>query len=244
MASRLWRTLAWLTIDALIVGALVFPQLAAYLRWPFFAAYAALTYVMLENLSDKQWVFTIIRDGRTRIAHGLEHATIAVLAELGHPVLGGFTHWNNRFVIVLEAGHAHRTAAVADAAASAIRRIRRGEQSLAYHPGCGMSKVVAGLSLWLFCVSSAVFSLAIGASSAIFFAISALAFRFWLTSSTVLGLLAQRWFTVSTAFSVARVVDVSETSRVLGLVRPDDETWFEVVVEFTVAAAEGGLVPI
>ena len=38
------------------------------------------------------------------------------------------------------------------------------------------------------------------------------------------------------------MLDVSEISRAAGLVRPDDETWFEVTVNFDVAVSEGGLV--
>jgi Domain of unknown function (DUF6391) len=242
MVSRLLRTLPSVTLDALVVVALVFPQVCTYLRWPFLAAYAVLTYAVLKNLSENRWIFTIVRDSRTRVTHGLEHATLAVLDESGAPVVRGFTHWHNSFVVVLEAGHGHCKAAVEQAAASAIRRIGRGERSLAYHPGCGTSEVVAAVSLWVLCVSSVVLSLALDGSMAVFFAIGVLAFRLWLTSSTALGLLAQRWWTVSTAFTTASVIRVSETSRAVGLARPDDETWFEVVVEFAIAAKQGGLV--
>jgi Domain of unknown function (DUF6391) len=242
MVSRLLRSLPSLMLDALVVVALVFPQACTYLRWPFLAAYAVLTYAVLKNLSENRWVFTIVRDSRTRIAHGLEHATIAVLGESGAPVVRGFTHGRNCFVVVLEAGNSDRKAAVEQAAAWAIRRIRRGERALAYHPGCGTSEVVAAVSLWLLCVSSVVLSLALDGSMAVFFAIGVLAFRLWLTGSTALGLLTQRWFTVSTAFTTASVIRVSDTSCALGHARPDDETWFEVTVEFAIAAKEGGVV--
>jgi hypothetical protein len=116
---------------------------------PLLGVYAVLSIALWRNLSANRWILTIVRDPATRIAHGLEHATIAVLAEDGLPVARGFTYGRDRFVVVLEAGQAHQHAAVLDAAGRAIRRIRGGEHDLAYQPGCGTSEVVSAATLWL-----------------------------------------------------------------------------------------------
>ncbi|MFN0252816.1 MAG: DUF6391 domain-containing protein [Kofleriaceae bacterium] len=204
--------------------------------------YAALSWWLFRQLSANRWILTIVRDPATRIAHGLEHATLAVLSQDGLPAVRGFTHGRDRFVIALEAGNEHQLTAVREAAASSIRRIRGGERSLAYQPGCGTSEVVSAVSLWLVVVTSMVFSLVVGGSAAIFLAVSVIVFRFWLAFETALGLLAQRLFTVSTEFASARVVDVREVLKVRGMARPQDETWFEFVVDVRIASSEGGLV--
>jgi hypothetical protein len=81
-----------------------------------------------------------------------------------------------------------------------------------------------------------------GGSAPIFLAVSVIVFRFWLACRTALGLLAQRLFTVSTEFAFAHVTDVREIARAHGMRRPEDETWFEVLVDVRVAATTGGLV--
>jgi hypothetical protein len=67
-------------------------------------------------------------------------------------------------------------------------------------------------------------------------------FRIWLAGETALGLLAQRLFTVSTAFESASVVEVREIAKLYSHVCPPDEMWFEVVVDVRSRAFEGGLV--
>jgi hypothetical protein len=122
------------------------------------------------------------------------------------------------------------------------RRILDGERSLAYQPGCGTSEVVSSITLWLVYMTSMLFSLAVGASAPIFLAFSVVVFRFWLACRTALGLLAQRLLTVSTDFASATVIDVQPVAKVRGIVCPEDETWFEIVVQVQPAPSKGGLV--
>jgi hypothetical protein len=86
---------------------------------------------------------------RVRRNHGLEHATLNILAEqfpraplAGHSDVGGF--WVIGDV---------PTQAVADAAGLALERMRAGEHGLAIHPNCGTNFVTAGaaagLAAWL-----------------------------------------------------------------------------------------------
>ena len=242
METRLARLVTSLVLDAALVLALMFPQLCAYLRWPLPAGYALLSWTLVMRVSRNRWIVTIVRDFETRIAHGLEHATIAVLREDGLPAIHGFTHWRNRFMVALPAGNAHQLAAVRDAATRAIQRIREGERALAYAPGCGTSEVVSVATLWLVYLTSLIFTIVVGGSVAILFPVSVLVFRCWLAFETPLSLLAQRLYTVSTAFTSARVVEISEVTNLRGYARPDDETWFEIVVRVQVAASEGGAV--
>jgi hypothetical protein len=240
--ERFPAALLTLVPDALIVLVLVFPGMAAYLRWPLLGIYVAVSWHVLAKARAHSWILTIVRDPATRITHGLEHATLAVLWEDELPASHGFTHASNRFVVALDGKQDHQLAAVRDAAARAIHRVRNGELALAYQPGCGTSEAVSAVSLWLVLASSLVCSLAIGGSQAIFLALCVIVFRIWGAFETGLGLLAQRLFTVSTAFSSAIVVEATGVSTVCGHVCPEDETWFEVVVEIQSGAKQGGLV--
>jgi hypothetical protein len=242
MAAWLQRIVTSLALDSLAVIALAFPAAALYLRWPLLALYALLSVALFKKLRTHSWIWRIVHDPATRIAHGLEHATIAVLLEQGVPVIHGFTHKRDRFVVALSADQACASAAVAEAAASAIRRIHEGEHALAYQPGCGTSDAVTAVSLWVVYVASVVFTFVLGGSAPIFVAVSIIVFRIWLACETALGLLAQRLYTVSTAFTSASVFDVCEVSKIRSFARPQNETWFEVVVDVRIRASDGGLV--
>jgi hypothetical protein len=236
------RTAPSLALDLLVILALAFPGACAYLRWPLLGLYALVSVSALRRIRAHRWLFTIVRDPTMRIVHGLEHAALAVLTEDGLPALAGFTHGRDRFIVALEAGQGHRLAEVSDAVARSIRRVRSGERSLAYHPGCGTSEVVSMVALWLVYVSSVLLSLLIGGSIPVFVAISVITFRMWLAWETGLGLLAQRLFTVSTDFVSASVAEVREVAIVRNYPRPDNQTWFEVVVHIHVAATHGELI--
>jgi len=78
---------------------------------------------------------------RIRRNHGLEHATLHVLAQrhprrslAGHSDAGGF--WLIGDVSTEE---------VQSAVGEALRRLKAGEQNLAVHPNCGTNLVTAGL---------------------------------------------------------------------------------------------------
>ena len=242
MVDWLKQSVPSLLLDAVLVLALAFPEVCTYARWPLLGLYAVLSCILVMDLSANRWILRIVRDAATRISHGLEHATMAVCAESELPVVRGFTHGSDRFVVVLEAGQGYQLHLVREAAAKSIRRILDGERSLAYQPGCGTSEVVSSVTLWLVYVTSVLFSLAVDGSAPIFVAVSVIVFRFWLACETALGLLAQRLFTVSTEFAFADVVDVQEASNVRGMVCPTTETWFEIRVRVQPAASKGGLV--
>ena len=78
---------------------------------------------------------------RTRRNHGLEHATMTLLAQthrgvalVGRSTPAGFYLYGNV-----------STEAVNDAAHEALRRMKTGEHHLAVHPTCGTNFVVAGI---------------------------------------------------------------------------------------------------
>lgn len=242
VAKWLERLVASLVLDLPVAIVVLYPEAASYLRWLLLGLYALLSWRAVAALREHPWIFRIVRDTATRIAHGLEHATMAVADDDGLRVTRGFTHLRNAFVIVLEAGHGDRLDAVRDAAAVALRRMQDGERSLAYQPGCGTSAVITVVSLWIAYVVSGVLALLIGGSVPIFLAIALVVFRIWLACETALGLLAQRLYTVSTAFTSATVVDVRAVDKVFAMRRPAHETWFEVVVDYQLAASRGGVV--
>jgi len=227
--------------DVLVVVALAVPAAASYLRWPLLAVYAVVSFAVWKRLERHPWIAWIIRAPATRITHGLEHATLAVLEEMGLPARHGFTHGRRHFVVALE-GNGPSEDVVRAAAQRAIDRILAGEHGLAYTPGCGTSDAVSAVTLWLVYVTAAVCTLLVDGSTPIFFVLSVLAFRLWLACDTALGLLAQRLLTVSVDFAAARVVHVTSRRSVAGHIAPVHETWFEVVVEVEVRATHGGLV--
>ena len=86
---------------------------------------------------------------RTRRNHGLEHATLHVLAQKYPNVnLGGISSPKG-FAIIGDVP----TEDVAEAAIEALKRLRAGETELAQHPNCGTNYVIsgifAGLGAWL-----------------------------------------------------------------------------------------------
>ena len=242
MAESLKRVASSLFLDALVVLAIVAPDLAAYARWPLASLLALLSWALFRELSANWWVITIVHKIATRITHGLEHATLTVGIERGLPVMRGFTHGTDRFVAVLEAGNEHQVEVLHEAASTAIRRIFDGDRAIAYHPGCGTSELVASATLLVCYILSVLVTLALGGFVPVFLAVSVLAFRLWLSASRALGLLAQRLFTVSTDFASARVVYVRHVTRTHGMTCPANETWFEVRVDIQLAATRSDLV--
>jgi hypothetical protein len=97
---------------------------------------------MADSLSDVLVsMLTFSPVGRVRRNHGLEHATLHVLAQrnprralAGHSDLGGF------WIIGELSGEE-----VASAAQEALGRLRAGEADLALHPNCGTNYATAGI---------------------------------------------------------------------------------------------------
>lgn len=77
---------------------------------------------------------------RTRRNHGLEHATITVLAGRIKGLRMAGRSDSNGFILIGEAPTEQVEAAVRDA----LRRMRGGEHSLAVHPNCGTNLVTTG----------------------------------------------------------------------------------------------------
>jgi hypothetical protein len=86
---------------------------------------------------------------RVRRNHGLEHATLNILArKYPHTPMGGHSDFNGFYII----GNIP-TAAVEEAVAQALGRLQGGETNLAIHANCGTNFVaagtLAGLAAWL-----------------------------------------------------------------------------------------------
>jgi hypothetical protein len=86
---------------------------------------------------------------RIRRNHGLEHATLHLLAEKHpHVSLGGISGPGG-FSVIGDVS----TEAVAEAAIQALKKLRSGQAQLALHPNCGtnfaISGILAGLAAWL-----------------------------------------------------------------------------------------------
>lgn len=89
---------------------------------------------LLENLLNHSHISRIRRN------HGLEHATIHILAE-NHPGVSLAGHSDSRgFWLMGEVS----TEAVRQAVTQALARLRAGEHNLAVHPNCGTNFVTAG----------------------------------------------------------------------------------------------------
>ncbi|MBZ0298262.1 MAG: DUF6391 domain-containing protein [Anaerolineae bacterium] len=78
---------------------------------------------------------------RTRRNHGLEHATVHLLSRKfrGAPLMGRST--DQGFVLFADVPQAEVETAVREA----LSRMKRGEHSLAIHPGCGTSRLTTGI---------------------------------------------------------------------------------------------------
>lgn len=221
----------YLVLDAMIALTLVLPPgVFTYLGWALIAVYGLISIDLLRMLWRHQWVWRIIGDRDTRVAHGLEHATIAVLQGHGAPVRHGFTPGADRFVVALEATHGTAVEVVREAAIKALRRVRRG-QRLLYTEGCGTNELVSSVMVWLGIVSSSVIALAIGAPLAVSFALGLIALRVWAAITTPLGLAIQQWLTVTPIFASGSVIGVRRVWASAGLRPPNDEIWVEVVVD-------------
>lgn len=77
---------------------------------------------------------------QTRRNHGLEHATIHILSSRVRGLRMAGRSDANGFVLVGEAD----TAVVERAVQEALRRMNRGEHSLAIHPNCGTNLITTG----------------------------------------------------------------------------------------------------
>jgi hypothetical protein len=135
-----------------------------------------------------------------RIVHGLEHATLRVLEERGHTIHGGRTTGES-FEIDVD----YRVGAkqVRRAFREAVRRIRRGEWSLAYDRRCGTSLLVGLLLASLAGVALGVLGLFTTLTPSVVVVLLVAVAVVMILGVAPFGLLAQLLFTVSTRFGKA-----------------------------------------
>jgi hypothetical protein len=88
-----------------------------------------------------QWFLNLPYIQRTRRNHALEHATVHVLArQLKNTRLMGHSS-DSGFILFADAP----LQTVENAVNEALRRMQNGQSQLAIHPGCGTSRITAGL---------------------------------------------------------------------------------------------------
>lgn len=96
---------------------------------------------MNETVTKQERLGALAILERVRRNHGLEHATLHVLAER-HPgsAMGGLTNPGGFWIV-----GDFETEEVAEAARLALQRLRSGEARLAVHPNCGTNFAVSGM---------------------------------------------------------------------------------------------------
>ena len=97
---------------------------------------------MIQRLAQiSQPVLDVPYVRRTRRNHGLEHATVHILSKRfrGTPLMGRSS--DQGFVLFADVSQD----AVENAVNEALSRMKRGEHSLAVHPGCGTSRLTTGI---------------------------------------------------------------------------------------------------
>src|SRR5262245_18206697 len=122
---------AFLILQAMF--ALLTPEAFPYLAtWLLVAPLAGLPWVAVVVIVSPD-LRALARNRRTRLLHGLEHATINLMLERGFPVRSGCTH-DGEFTIEIEHDGRSwdRLLEIRDLARDAIIRIVRGERDLAY----------------------------------------------------------------------------------------------------------------
>jgi len=154
----------------------------------------------------------LARDRRARIVHGFEHATIAILRAAGAEVSEGLSVTRGFTIQLPHRNGAYERLGMVEAAANAaIERIDAGETRLAYSTKCGTSWLVSDAVISLAIVGMGIAALVHGIPHGITFAATVVAIVLAHRAAVPLGLLAQRAWTVSTAFTAARVLGVTRT---------------------------------
>jgi hypothetical protein len=202
-----WLLGAFLVLQAIL--ALLAPDAFPYLAaWLFIVQLAGLGVVVLAVMLSPD-LRALARNKRTRILHGLEHATINLMLQRGFPVRSGCTY-DGEFVIRIDHdGRSwNRLLEIRDIARDAIIRIVRGERELAYTPECGTSWLVGYCLLALAIVGSGLVGRMLGAPVGVVFAASVGAAICARAVKRPLGLWVQRHVSVSTDVLVASIKDM------------------------------------
>lgn len=164
-------------------------------------------YSTFTGILDR-WARSGLMD-RIRRNHGLEHATLHVLAKrLPHTSLAGHSD-HGGFWIVGQASFSDIQAAVEEA----LQRLQRGERELAVHPNCGTNFVTSGV------LAGAAASLAMfGAGRKTRDKLERLPLAITLATLTLvsaqpLGLRIQERFTTSGEPGALQIVSITERRR-------------------------------
>ena len=191
------------------------------------AAIAAIATLVITVAGMGEFV-AILRDRGTRVIHGLEHATLAVLDQRGVTTYGGLTA-RGHFVIEIGNGSQATAGLVRDAIHEAMRRTREGETRLLYSWHCGTSLMVALLAVSLAIVGGGIAGVVAGLSVNVIVGLVALAIVLAAIAARPLGLLAQRFLTVSAGYATLRTGKIAsevaasgDRARFLVEVRVDD----------------------
>jgi len=218
------RGMLWMLIATQAVFAVIWPHDFPYLR-PLLLIVQLAAFAGSIVLIAAMPVMRALIDVRTRIRHGLEHATIAVLQERGARVSRGMTYTRS-FDLVLR-GDRHLTVAdIRDAATTAIDRVAAGERELVYSPQCGTSQVIGLLGTSVAVAIVGIIAAVHDVPPGYTFAGTILALALARRAAVPLGLWAQRAWTVEAHFASATVRDVAREVGATG-------AWvqFEVVVD-------------
>ncbi len=150
----------------------------------------------------------LIRDRRTRVIHGIEHGAAAVLEQAGFDVSSGETRsgfFRLRFNTYAP-NPCDDPSKIHKAVADAVARIRSSEPHLAYHPRCGTSALVTAMLLSILSLAVAAVGLFLTITALTWLVLSAVLAAAFIIFPRPLGLLAQRYLTVSTDFMSAHVL--------------------------------------
>jgi hypothetical protein len=147
----------------------------------------------------------LFRSRKTRVVHGLEHATIAMLEEDGVTVRSGLSdHWGFRVDLEVDESRVDE-AALRGAAEEAIRRVVAGDDGLTITRLCGTSLLVGVLLASLTFLAFLVVGLVGALQLPMILLLAGLGLGLVMVGRHPLGLLAQRYLTVSTDFQTASV---------------------------------------
>lgn len=170
----------------------------------------------------------LVNNRKTRVIHGLEHATLVLLERDGAPIAGGHTRESSFITLFRKStGWGDREKKIRRALQAAVNEIQTGNGDLVYDRRCGTSYLVGALMLAVLglvaCALAFLISMSLTGVMLTFAAFAAtMAF-----ATRPLGLLAQRLFTVSNQFSRARLVRLVRKPVQDGLLR------YEVFIEVT-----------
>ena len=175
----------------------------------------------------------LVRDRRTRVIHGIEHATVVMLIRDGYQVRGGQTH-DGYFKLWLESdrregeeGEAEKRPidVVRRACNEAIEKLPTEGWSLAIHPKCGTTWMVLFLLASLGAMASVAIGLFATLEPKMFLTAIGVFFGALALGSRPIGYLLQRTMTIAVDF---KRVDVK---RIIRCVEPRDVVCYYVHLE-------------